>query len=100
VAAAVRGEVRGDELFARCGGEEFAVVLPETILDDTARFCERIRAKVEAQTFSWKEHAMSVTISIGGTLSLPGEDQPALVARADARLYEAKRTGRNRCILS
>jgi two-component system cell cycle response regulator len=100
VAAAVRGEVRGDELFARYGGEEFAVVLPETILDDAARFCERIRAKVEAQTFSWKEDAMNVTISIGGTSSLPGEDQPALVARADARLYEAKRTGRNRCMLS
>jgi diguanylate cyclase (GGDEF)-like protein len=100
VAAAVRAEVRGDELFARYGGEEFAVVLPETILDDAARFCERIRAKVEAKTFTWKDHAMQVTISIGGTSSLPDEDQAALVARADARLYEAKRTGRNCCVLS
>ncbi len=47
VAAVVRGEVRGDELFARYGGEEFAVVLPETLLEDAARFCERVRAKVE-----------------------------------------------------
>ncbi len=100
VVAAVRSEVRGDELLARYGGEEFAVVLPETNMDDAARFCERIRTKVQAQTFRWKEQAMSVTISIGGTSSLPEEDQPALLARADARLYEAKRTGRNRCVLS
>ena len=100
VAAAVRGEVRGDELFARYGGEEFAVVLPETVLEDAARFCERVRAKVEQQTFTWKEQALQVTISIGGTSTAAGEDQAALVARADACLYEAKRAGRNRCVLS
>ena len=67
VAAAIREEVRGDELFARYGGEEFAVVLPETVLEDAARFCERVRAKVETQTFAWKEHVLHVTISVGGT---------------------------------
>jgi len=100
VAAAVRGEVRGDELFARYGGDEFAVVLPETILGDAARFCERIRAKVEAQAFTWKDQVLHVTISVGGTSTGPDEDQATLVARADTRLYEAKRLGRNRCVLS
>ena len=100
MAAAVRGEVRGDELFARYGGEEFAVVLPETLLEDAARFCERVRAKVEQQAFAWKEQALHVTISIGGTSTEADEDQAALLARADACLYEAKRAGRNRCVLS
>jgi diguanylate cyclase (GGDEF)-like protein len=100
VAAVVRGEVRGDELFARYGGEEFAVVLPETVLEDAARFCERVRAKVEQQTFTWKEQALHVTISTGGTSTAADEDQATLVARADACLYEAKRSGRNRCVLS
>jgi diguanylate cyclase (GGDEF)-like protein len=100
VAAAVRGEVRGDELFARYGGEEFAVVLPETVLEDAARFCERVRAKVEAQAFAWKDQVLHVTISVGGTSTRNNEDQAELVARADAQLYEAKRTGRNRCVLS
>jgi diguanylate cyclase (GGDEF)-like protein len=100
VAAAVRGEVRGDELFARYGGEEFAVVLPETVLEDAARFCERVRAKVEQQTFAWKEQALRVTISTGGTSTAADEDQATLVARADACLYEAKRSGRNRCVLA
>jgi two-component system cell cycle response regulator len=100
VAAAIREEVRGDELFARYGGEEFAVVLPETVLEDAARFCERVRAKVESQAFAWKEHMLHVTISVGGTSTEPDEDQAALLARADARLYEAKRAGRNCCVLS
>ena len=99
VAATVRGEVRGDELFARYGGEEFAVVLPETVLEDAARFCERVRAKVEQQTFTWKEQTLQVTISTGGTATAADDDQAALVARADACLYEAKRSGRNRCVL-
>ena len=100
VAAAVKGEVRGDELFARYGGEEFAVVLPETALGDAARFCERVRAKVEAQAFAWKEQVLRVTISMGGTSTEADENHAALLARADARLYEAKRAGRNRCVLS
>jgi diguanylate cyclase (GGDEF)-like protein len=100
VAAVVRGEVRGDELFARYGGDEFAVVLPETILEDAARFCERIRAKVEKQTFAWQEQVLPVTISIGGAATEADDDQAALLMRVDARLYEAKRTGRNRCVLA
>ena len=100
VAAVVRGEVRGDELFARYGGDEFAVVLPETILEDAARFCERIRAKVEKQTFAWQEQVLPVTLSIGGAATETDDDQAALLSRVDARLYEAKRTGRNRCVLA
>ena len=100
LAARLLGEVRGDELLARYGGEEFAVVLPETNLDEAAQFCERIRAKVETRTFDWQEQALHVTISIGAASTEPGDDHASLIARADARLYEAKRTGRNRSVLS
>ena len=100
LAARLLGEVRGEELLARYGGEEFAVVLPETNLDEAARFCERIRARVEARAFDWQEQALHVTISIGAASTEPGDDHASLIARADARLYEAKRTGRNRSVLS
>jgi len=100
VASRIRRRVRKDEIFARYGGEEFAVVLPETNLDEAAQFCERIRAKVETRTFDWQEQALHVTISIGAASTEPGDDHASLIARADARLYEAKRTGRNRSVLS
>jgi diguanylate cyclase (GGDEF)-like protein len=75
-------------------------VLPETVLEDATRFCERVRVKVESQAFAWKEQVLQVTISVGGTSTEADEDQAAFLARADARLYEAKRAGRNRCVLS
>ena len=62
--------------------------------------CERVRAKIESQAVAWKEHVLHVTISVGGTSTEPDEDRAELLARADARLYEANRAGRNRCVLS
>jgi two-component system cell cycle response regulator len=100
VAAAVRGEVRGDELFARYGGDEFVVVLPETVRDDAVRICERIRARVAKQKFTWRDDVLPITLSAGGAAARSDDDQAGLLARVDARLYEAKRTGRNRCVLS
>ena len=66
------------------------MVLPATALEDAARFCERVRAKVEAQAFAWKEQVLHVTISLGGTSTQAGEDQAVLLARADARLLRGE----------
>jgi diguanylate cyclase (GGDEF)-like protein len=93
----VRTTVRKDELLARYGGEEFCVVLPEAHKDGAMEFAERIRSLVEARVFVFEGTEIPVTISVGVS-TVEGEDVgfSEMVHRADERLYEAKRTGRNR----
>jgi diguanylate cyclase (GGDEF)-like protein len=92
-------ESRGVDEPSRYGGEEFAVVLPETGLDGALEVAERIRVRIEAERVSRGDGtgAVSVTASLG-TASMPGSDDggEALIAAADAALYEAKRAGKNR----
>jgi diguanylate cyclase (GGDEF)-like protein len=96
IASLVSGQVRRDELLARYGGEEFAVVLPETSLDAAAGFCERIRNEIEKATFDFDGEPLRATVSLGVTELATSDTLESLVARADARLYEAKEQGRNR----
>jgi diguanylate cyclase (GGDEF)-like protein len=78
------------------GGEEFAIVLPAADLPRAAEAAERIRAALAARPIEAAGHAIAVTASFGCAALAPGESPDALLARADARLYDAKRTGRNR----
>jgi diguanylate cyclase (GGDEF)-like protein len=93
-----RGIVRRDELFARFGGEEFAIVLPELDLPKAVAVCERIRQIVQDHPFVFNKQQYPVTVSIGiGVMAADEDVSPnELVRRADAMLYEAKRAGRNR----
>jgi diguanylate cyclase (GGDEF)-like protein len=93
VAKAITNCVHDTDLVARWGGEEFLVVLPETPYSGALICAERIRADV--QTLSGRL-GFAVTISGGVYQPGPGETMSDLLARADTRLYEAKRTGRNR----
>jgi diguanylate cyclase (GGDEF)-like protein len=101
LAQIVRGTLRAEDLFARYGGEEFCVLCRDTPLVSASGLAERLRAKVE--TFSVEHHAqrIPVTISIGVASWL---DQPdgamKLISDADAALYDAKRSGRNRVVAS
>jgi diguanylate cyclase (GGDEF)-like protein/PAS domain S-box-containing protein len=103
VAKAIESCVRPSDLCARYGGEEVVVLLPGS--DDAAayRVGERIRAAVESLDIPHQGNEAAgkrVTISVGCATQEPGSDQPALslIAQADRRLYEAKRTGRNRVL--
>ena len=93
--------VRGVDLLARFGGEEFVVAMPDT--DSLMAFAaaERIRRAVESEPFIVHNgaRALDVTVSIGMAPMLPGENsvEPVL-KRADDALYRAKRDGRNRVI--
>ncbi|QGG96674.1 sensor domain-containing diguanylate cyclase [Actinomarinicola tropica] len=88
-ADACRTVLRSDDRFARLGGEEFAVFLPRTGLDQALRVAESIRAAAEGS---------DATVSIGVAEQEPGGSLDALYARADRRLYEAKQAGRNRVV--
>ena len=92
-------ESRGVDEPARYGGEEFAVALPETGLEGALDLAERVRARIESEQVSRAggAGAVSVTASIGAA-SMPGSANgaEALIAAADAALYEAKRAGKNR----
>lgn len=90
--------VRVSDVAARFGGEEFAVLLPELSGPlDAVMTAEKIRQSVEGARFG---EVGRVTVSIGVSLATPEEaDAQALIDRADAALYEAKRGGRNAVVL-
>lgn len=95
VAEILREATRGVDCPARYGGEEFLVMLPETGLARAAEVAERIRARVAAETFGDGK----ITVSIGvAEFPRHGETPEALIAAADAALYQAKDTDRNRVV--
>jgi diguanylate cyclase (GGDEF)-like protein len=90
----IEGVLRPDDLLARLGGEEFAVLLPG-IDDDRARSVgERIRAAV-AEGVRVGPMCEPLTVSVGVATARRGDDVDSLLARADAAMYSAKRSGRN-----
>jgi diguanylate cyclase (GGDEF)-like protein len=99
VAAACQDGKRGSDVVGRLGGEEFAILLPETDSVQAAILAERIRERVADHFLFVHKVRFNVTISIGvaeATAGMPGID--ALLGSADAALYQAKREGRNRVI--
>jgi diguanylate cyclase (GGDEF)-like protein len=95
LADAVKLRIRRDEVFARYGGEEFVIVLPETTLEGGQALAESLREKVEEHEFVFQGERMPVTISVGCSVMEAEDGAAELIQRADERLYEAKRAGRN-----
>jgi two-component system cell cycle response regulator len=100
LAGIVRGSVRKEDLFARYGGEEFVLVLVETGHEEAAAVAERLRESVAEHQFRFEATPVRLTISIG--VSTTAGDPPVgpadLIKLADERLYQAKRTGRNKVV--
>ena len=99
LAAALKSRIRKEECFARYGGEEFCLVLPETSHENTVFLADKMRKIVEQHQFVFEGKHIPVTFSAGvADLSTAHDNALAFIKAADARLYEAKRQGRNRVI--
>jgi two-component system, cell cycle response regulator len=99
VARTLAREARATDVVARYGGEEFAVVMPETDAEGALAIAERIRDRVGKVVFDSDRGQLRVTLSLGiATFPEDATDKAELVERADACLYHAKRSGRNRSV--
>jgi diguanylate cyclase len=95
-AISVFANIRNFDRFGRYGGEEFLLVLPDTLGDSAANILDRLRAIIASLDWSAFSPDMRVTISAGVATLRPDETEDSLLARADNALYAAKARGRNR----
>ncbi|MBX3251240.1 MAG: diguanylate cyclase [Myxococcales bacterium] len=95
----VRAQVRRDDIVARVGGEEFGVITPEVGLVGALELARKLNRLVDDANFEFDGARMDVTISVGVIEWTEEMQSPASVIQAaDERLYEAKRTGRNKVV--
>lgn len=99
VAEMLKQTFRKSDICSRIGGEEFAILLPSTTLDQSYELAEKIRKKIEETSFLVDDQSISITASFG--LCTGTDDINTLFVQADKFLYQSKDSGRNRisCIL-
>jgi diguanylate cyclase len=99
VANTISKNVKGRDFLARFGGEEFALILPQTSLENALKLALHIKHQLEIQKWfvsKRNEPVGTVTASFGVAQLQLGESKEAFISRADSKLYEAKLAGRNR----
>lgn len=102
VADAWRDQLRAQDHLARLGGEEFAILLPDTTSHQAQILGERLLRVTRQLKPEWNNVVLSITVSIGVASRLPGRpiDLPTLLMAGDTALYAAKREGRNRMVVA
>ena len=98
VAELLREQVRSDDVVARTGGEEFVLLMPRTDDAEALACCERVRAALRAEPWDELAPGLRITASLGVVTAPDAKDLGALARDADARLYAAKRAGRDRAV--
>jgi diguanylate cyclase (GGDEF)-like protein len=93
IAHCISTSVRAYDSLGRYGGDEFLVLLPDTVAEEAAVLAARMREA--ARSLSLPEGPVNMTLSIGGTHSIGREDASEILARADQALYQAKHSGRD-----
>lgn len=98
IAGVIKGQLRSTDILARFGGEEFAILLPDTSVEGTCKVAEKIRSAIESCSFPGKLENLKLTASFGvAPLSTDEVDSfQTAYKKGDAALYRAKHGGRNR----
>ncbi len=97
LAEILRSHVRAGDMLARIGGEEFAVLMSDTDIDQATLFAERVRDAIGRAIFKPGGEQLTMTVSVGlAALNAERRDPSELMRAADRALYKAKETGRNR----
>lgn len=95
VAELVKHRLRKSDIYARWGGEEFIILLPDTTLEEALQVAEMLRNTIEVGVF---EAVGNITCSFGVTVLRDNESADTLLKRVDELLYQAKEGGRNRIV--
>lgn len=95
-----RSTLRDQDLVARIGGEEFAIILPDATLQQAQMVCERLRRTVAGAVFEFDTQMIAVTVSGGVASYAPGMAPEEPLRAADMALYQAKAAGRDRLALA
>ena len=98
IVARVQQNLRPLDLVVRMGGEEFAILMPETDAPTALTIGERLRAAIADTPISVDAKRLPVTISLGTATNTPSEPESSLLRRADEALYKAKQSGRNKVV--
>ena len=97
VASTLQHALRSTDTTGRWGGEEFVAIVYGVPDGQTLfKVAEKLRLLVEHSSLSLGERSLAVTVSIGGTIVVPGDTAETLVRRADELMYQSKRAGRNK----
>jgi len=99
VGRASRGHIRATDLLGRIGGEEFALLMPNTDVAGAHHFADRLRDAIGTESVDIGNRLVRITVSLGLAEIRPGESFEQLYARADAALYAAKEAGRDRVVV-
>ena len=101
IADCLKNSLREPDSAARYGGEEFAFILPETGTENAFVVAERLRKNIESMEIDYEGEIIPVTMSFGiASLDIVNDvSKNDLIKKADSALYQAKKTGRNKCCL-
>lgn len=100
VSRTLRASLRTRDLLSRLGGEELAVLLPDTTVVVTQQVAERLRQAIDGLAIGWEGQTIHISASFGVALAKGDVSTESLFAQADAALYAAKHAGRNRVVFA